>query len=404
MTYNFDKTIHRNDTLSLKWDFIQRNGKLVHWDRTHEKYGAERTLPLWVADMDFPSPQPVLDALTARASHGVFGYTIPTEDTYNAVVGWMKRRHGWDISPEWIRFTSTGIVPALHLMIQAFTAPDEKVLIQPPVYYPFFDAVQNNDREMVFNTLVYDNGRYVMDFEDLEKKTADPKVTAAILCSPHNPVGRVWTSEELARFGEICLRHNVLIISDEIHGDLTYSGVKFTPLTMVRDDFAAHTAVCASPSKTFNLSGLQTSNLIIPDERLRARFEAAMKRIRLFGLNTFGVVALEAAYNHGKEWLEQVKSYLEGNLDFMMSYFAEHLPQIDVIRPEGTYMVWFDCRSLGLNDTALEDLMLNRARVFLDEGYIFGPGGSGFERINIACARSLLAEALGRIREAVDRL
>lgn len=404
MNYNFDEPVRRNGTNSEKWDFTKEGDDLVHWNRTDESLGPQRILPMWVADMDFPSPQPVVDALVARAQHGVYGYSYPTQTTYDAVVGWMKRRHGWDIAPEWIRFTSTGLVSMLHLLVQAYTRPGDKILVQTPTYYVFFPIIENNDREVVSNPLIYEDGRYRMDYADLEEKTADPDVTTAILCSPHNPVGRVWTREELLRFGEICMRNNVLIITDEVHGDLTYRDATFMPLTMVSEAFAAGTVVCTSPSKTFNLSGLRTSNLIIPDAGLRDRFDETMEHISLLGPNAFGLVALEAAYNHGDEWLEQVMAYLEGNLDFMTSYVAEHMPQISVIRPEATYLVWFDCRRLGLNRGELERLMLHEARVYLDEGYIFGPEGEGFERINIGCPRALLAEALERIKHAIERL
>jgi cystathionine beta-lyase len=288
--------------------------------------------------------------------------------------------------------------------VRAFVAPGERVLIQRPVYYPFFGAIENNGAEMVVNPLVYENGRYRMDFGDLEEKARDPRVKLAILCSPHNPVGRVWTADELTRFGEICLRHDVLIVSDEIHGDLIYRGHTFSPFARLGEAFAQNAITCTAPSKTFNLAGLHTSNIIISNPELRGRFEKTLQSNGLFGINAFGVVAVEAAYNHGEEWLAQALDYLEGNLRYLEDYVSGRIPQITVIRPEGTYLVWIDCRRLELDKDGLKRLMLTEARVYLDEGFLFGPEGEGFERINIACPRSILVEALERIGNAIARL
>jgi cystathionine beta-lyase len=296
------------------------------------------------------------------------------------------------------------VVPALNMLVRTFVAPGERVLIQRPVYYPFFSAIEGNGAEMVANPLVYENGRYRMDFGDLEEKARDPRVRLAILCSPHNPVGRVWTADELTRFGEICLKNDVLIVSDEIHGDLIYRGNKFVPLARLGEAFAQNAITCTAPSKTFNLAGLHTSNIIISNPELRGRFEKTLQSNGLFGINAFGVVAVEAAYNHGEEWLAQVLDYLEGNLRYLEDYVSGRIPQVTVIRPEGTYLVWIDCRRLGLDKDGLKRLMLKEARVYLDEGFLFGPEGEGFERINIACPRSILVEALERIGNAIARL
>ncbi|PID39440.1 MAG: cystathionine beta-lyase [Proteobacteria bacterium] len=294
------------------------------------------------------------------------------------------------------------MVPAVNFLIQTFVNPGEKVLIQRPVYYPFFDAIQNNGAEIVSNGLVLRGNRYEIDFDDFERWAADPAVSLFILCSPHNPVGRVWTREELTRMGEICLRHKVLVVADEIHADLIYRGVKFTPFAAINEALAANTVVCTAPSKTFNLAGLHTSNIIVPDERLRWRFQQTMGRCGMQKwANPFGVVACETAYREGEDWLNQVMDYIEANRDFMQDVVERRIPGIQVIRPEGTYLVWLDCRGLGLDKWAFKRLMMASARIFPDEGFIFGPEGDGFERINIACPRSILEEALERIRRAV---
>ena len=403
MEYDFDAEISRRGTSSVKWEFFWKNENLSYWERTDPSLGDERVLPMWVADMDFPCPQPVVDALVERARQAIYGYTAKTETYYEAVVNWMERRQRWTIEPEWI-CTTPGVVPALNLLVRTFVAAGEKVLIQPPVYHPFFHAIQNNGAGLVPNPLVYENGGYRIDYTDLERKARDPDLKMVILCSPHNPVGRVWTKDELARFGEICLENNLLVVADEIHGDLIYRGHTFTPFASISQDFAQNMVVCTAPSKTFNLAGLHTSNIIIPNDELRSRFQKTLRSTGLGWVGVFGVVALEAAYNHGEEWLEQVMDYIEGNLRYMEEYVAQHIPQITLVQPQGTYLVWLDCRRLGLDKLELKRLMFDEARVFLDEGFVFGPEGEGFERINIACPRSILAEALGRIKNAREGL
>jgi cystathionine beta-lyase len=290
------------------------------------------------------------------------------------------------------------------MLVRTFTTQGKKVLVQPPVYYPFYGAVENNNSQLVINALILENGVYRMDFEDLDSKCRDAEVEMAILCSPHNPVGRVWTRDELVKFGRICIDNNVLIVSDEIHGDLIYHDQKFTPFAKVSDSFAQNSIICTAPSKTFNLAGLQTSCIIIPNDDLRRRFEETLLSNGLFGMNTFGAVALQAAYDHGEEWLEQMLEYVEGNLEYLNAYVSENIPQIDVVQPEGTYLVWLDCRKLQLEKMDLKRFMNEQARVYLDDGFIFGPEGEGFERINIACPRKVLVEALDRIRQAISRL
>ncbi|MFV9674736.1 MAG: MalY/PatB family protein [Anaerolineales bacterium] len=402
MKYDFDREINRRGTNSVKWEFIKHGDGLLYREEPDDSSSGTRLLPMWVADMDFPCPEPVVEALVARAQHRLFGYTSPTDSYYNAIVNWMKKRHGWDIEPEWICITP-GVVPALNMLVKTYVSPGDKVLIQTPVYYPFNKAIENSDGVLITNPLIYENGRYCMDFVGLEEKTKDPQVKMAILCSPHNPVGRVWTRDELLRFGEICLKNNVLVVSDEIHGDLILEGYVFTPFAGISEAFAQSSITCTAPSKTFNLAGLKTSNIIIVDEDLRSRFKKTLGRTALGGVGTFGVVALEAAYNHGEEWLSQVLDYIMGNLKYLEKYIAEHLPQIKVVPLEGTYLVWLDCRSLGLGKLELEKMMLEEAKVYLDEGYIFGTEGEGFERVNLACPRSVLVEALERIRNVLER-
>ncbi|MGB4871250.1 MAG: MalY/PatB family protein [Candidatus Promineifilaceae bacterium] len=403
MTFNFDAEIDRTGTHSIKWEFLFEGHKLVFGDHAQAKHGRDRLLPLWVADMDFRCPPAVIDALTERVAHGIFGYAMPSDSYYEAVINWMARRYGVVVERDWLVLTP-GIVPALNMLVETLIAPGDKVLVQRPVYYPFFAAIENNGGEIVSNTLVLENGRYIIDFDDLAAKAADPAVKMAILCSPHNPVGRVWTREELTRFGEICLANDVLVISDEIHCDLIYDGVAFTSFAAINETFAQKSIICTAPSKTFNMAGLKTSNIIIQDKEIRAKLNKTLLRHGLLGGNALGLVATEAAYNHGEAWLAEVMAYIEANYHFMVAYLAEHLPQLEVIRPEGTYLVWVDCRKLGLDAAARRQLLLGEAKVFLDNGEMFGPEGEGFERFNLACPRSILAEALERIGTAVSHL
>ena len=331
MKYNFDTVINRHNTNSIKWDG-----------------GDANLLPMWVADMDFEVPQPIKEALVKQAEHGIFGYSLPRESYYEAII--------------------------------------------------------NNGCRIDHNPLKLQNNQYVMDFEDLERKVKDPRAKLLILCSPHNPVGRVWQREELVRLGELCLQHDVAVISDEIHCDLIFKGHKHLPFAALDERFAQNSITCIAPSKTFNLAGLQTSAVIIPNAKIRDRFTNVLASDGLGMPNPFGIAALEAAYNHGEPWLEQLMDYLSGNVDFLIRFVEERLPMVDVIKPEGTYLVWMDFRKLGLDPDALEDLMLKKAKVWLDEGYIFGREGNGFERINVACPRALLNQGLQRIETAVNSL
>jgi cystathionine beta-lyase len=383
MKYDFDRVIDRLETDSIKW-----------------KTYPPDVLPMWVADMDFESPKPVIDAILKRAQHGVFGYPTPPTSYHESIIDWMRQRHGWDVKREWLAH-SPGVVTALNLAVNAFSQPGDKIIVQPPVYYPFFAVTRNNGRQLGFNPLREENGFYRMDLADLERHI-DSRVKALILCSPHNPIGRVWSKEELAALGEICLRKNVLIFSDEIHSDLILGGNNHTPLAMIAPELADITLTFIAPSKTFNLPGLFSSTVIIPNPRLHAQFNHMLENIWLVHTNIFGMVALEAAYRHGGEWLAQLIEYLQGNVDFAIQFFKERVPQIKVGCPEATYLLWLDCRALALDEKQLRDLFLKKAKVALNEGQTFGPGGEGFMRMNIGCPRSVLQEALERIERAVN--
>ncbi len=403
MSYDFDQEIDRRGTNCVKWEFIIKDDVPIFGDHADPRHGRDRLLPMWVADMDFRCPPAVIEALTERAQQGIFGYSMACDSYYEAVLNWIDRHYGWQAERDWIVITP-GVVPAVNMAVETFVKPGDKVLVQRPVYYPFFDAIRNNGAEIVSNSLLYEDGRYVMDFDDLAQKAADPAVTMAILCSPHNPVGRVWTAAELARFGQICLENDVLVVADEIHCDLIYSDRRFTAYATVDDRFLQKSIICTAASKAFNLAGLKISNIVIPDEGLRQDFMQTAWSHGLFGANAFGLVAVEAAYNHGQEWLAAAMAYVEENYRFMADYIAENLPQLQIVRPEGTYLVWVDFRALGLEPAARKEMMMEVAKVYLDEGEMFGPEGEGFERFNIACPRSILEEALERIRAMVDEL
>jgi len=388
MKYDFDRVIDRRGTYSYKWD------------QSEKLFGRADILPLWVADMDFEPPQEVKDAILARARQGVYGYTIRPDAYFEAICGWMRRRHGWEVRREWI-VPVPGVVPALSLCVYAFTEPGDKVIIQTPVYYPFFDVIRMNGRTIVENPLVLREGRYEMDFARLERQAAEG-AKMIILCSPHNPGGRVWSREELKKLGDICVRHGVTIVADEIHHDLVLPGHKHIPLASIDDRLAENTITCVAPTKTFNLAGLMAAATIIPGERLRRRFEHAVKTFSLHMESYFGVAAVIASYTHGDEWLDQLLQYLQGNLDYLTEFMRNRLPEIRVMKPEASYLVWIDCRSISSDPADLKKLMYEEAGVAFNEGSIYGEAGKGYLRVNIACPRSVLAEALGRFAAAVE--
>lgn len=389
MRYDFDAVIDRRGTASVKWDL------------TKELFGADDLLPLWVADMDFAAPPEVLAALHQRVDHGIFGYTANMPDYYAAVAGWFKRRHNWQLEDAWLLFCP-GIVIAIDQLVQLFTAPGDGVIIQPPVYHPFRHIITDAGRTVVNNPLILDAGRYVMDYTLLEEQARDPKTTMLLLCNPHNPGGRVWTKEELQRAGEICLAHNVLVVSDEIHCDLVYRGRAYAPFGSISRELLQNAIICTSPGKTFNLAGLQVANLVIADPVKRAKLETRLRVAALDSPSPLGLVAAQAAYRHGNEWLDQLLEYLSGNVSFLREFVRAQLPRLTVIEPEGTYLVWVDCRALQLPQGELRRLLIEKGRVAFSAGKTFGQEGAGFIRINIACPRAILTEGLNRLHQALQ--
>jgi cystathionine beta-lyase len=388
MKYDFDKRLDRTNTASYKWD------------QSEKLFGKADILPLWVADMDFEAPKEVVEAISRRAKEGIYGYTIRTQGFYDAIIGWLSRRHQWSIKQEWIS-SSPGVVPALSLMVLAFTEPGDRVILQSPVYYPFYDVVKANGRTVVDNPLILEEGRYSIDFELLEQQ-ARQGAKMLLLCSPHNPGGRVWKREELERIGEICLKYNVLVVADEIHHDLVFSAHTHVPFASLSEAFAQNSLTCIATSKTFNLAGLQAATVIIPNEELRRKYNALLKTLSLHMESFFGLTAIESSYTYGDEWLDQLLVYLEGNLDLLLAFMEKNIPQVKVIKPEGTYLVWVDCTNISSDPQVLKQLMFDKAGVAFSEGSVFGKQGAGFLRINIACPRSILVEALEKFATAVD--
>jgi cystathionine beta-lyase len=385
--YDFDHLYDRASTDSLKWA-----------DRA-KCCGSDDVLPLWVADMDFACPPEVVEAIKERAAHPIYGYPVRPETWYPAVASWTERRKGWKVDPSWIVY-APGVVPALNFAVQAYTRPGDKVVIQPPVYYPFPRAVLGNDRIVVENPLVLEGNRYCMDYEGLEV-LIDSRTKMLILCSPHNPVGRVWDREELERLVEICSRRGLVLVSDEIHSDLILGTRPHTCAASISEEAARITVTLTAPNKTFNTAGLTMGCAIVPNPELRGAFADAVARSGIQVSNVFGNVALEAAYTKGEPWLEALLAYLRGNLAFLDGFIREKLPKLSVFPLEGTYLAWIDCRSLNLSDEELADLFMRKAGIWVDEGTMFGQGGSGFMRVNIACPRATLAEAATRLEKAI---
>lgn len=388
---DFDKMIERKDTDCLKYDFAVRRGR------------PEGVLPLWVADMDFKTSERILDAIKARVEHGIFGYTESREKYFEAVSEWMKERHDWEVQRNWLVKTP-GVVFALAMAVKAYSGVGDAVLIQQPVYYPFTEVIEDNDRVVVSNDLVLgEDGKYHIDFEDFERKIVENHISLFLFCSPHNPVSRVWTKDELIRIGEICLKHHVIIVSDEIHEDFVFGRRKHYVFANLKKEFADISVTCTSPAKTFNLAGLQISNIFIPNGSLRRQFKKQIAAAGYSQLNTIGLTACEAAYRYGFDWYEAMMKYIAGNIEFMKQYLREELPQLKMIEPEGTYLVWVDFRDLGLPEAELEELIVKKANLWLDSGAIFGKVGAGFERFNVACPRSVLAQALEQLKTAISK-
>ena len=396
-TYNFDKIINRKGTNCLKYDYAVERGKPAD------------VLPLWVADMDFTVSEEITKSLHAAVDHGIYGYTQPKDAYYNAITNWMEKNHNWKTKREWIMKTP-GVVFALGAAVKAFTKLGDAVLIQNPVYYPFTNIIRDNDRRVIDNTLVYEKrvtegkSQYSIDYEDFERKIVQENIKLFILCNPHNPVGRVWNREELQQLGEICLRHHVIVVSDEIHNDFVYPGFEHTVFANVDPRFAEFTVTCTAPSKTFNLAGLQISNIFISNETLREAFQKEIDKTGYDEPNALGAVACEAAYRGGQEWLDQLRAYLLENLNFLRAYLQEKIPQIHLVEPEGTYLVWLDCSELGISGKELDQFIVEKAGLWLDGGAMFGPSGADFQRVNIACPRATLELALDKLKAAVDNL
>ncbi len=384
MKYNFDELISRRGTNSYKWDSAADAG----------------VLPLWVADMDFRTAPTITEALARRVAHGIFGYTRVPEAYYNAVTGWFARRHGWHFKKEWMIYTS-GVVPAISAIIKALARPGDKVLVQTPVYNCFFSSIRNNGCEAACSPLLRTGDTYRMDFDDLERKAADPAVKLMLLCNPHNPAGRVWTREELTRLGEICLRHDVTVVADEIHCELVFPEYTYTPFASISEEFQRRSVTCVSPSKAFNIAGLQIANIVAADDGMRERIDRAININEVCDVNPFGVEATIAAYNEGEEWLTQLIGYLKGNYEFMKDYCAKHLPDFPTAKLEGTYLVWMDCSVLHIPSEELERQLVEQARLWLNAGAMYRSPKEGFMRWNIACPRQRLAEALDRFRSFV---
>ena len=386
MRYNFDEIVQRRGTNSYKWDSADDAD----------------VLPMW-ADMDFRTAPAIIEALQQRVAHGIFGYTRVPDAYYEAVINWFGRRHNWKIQKDWMIYTS-GVVPAISAVIKALTQPGDKVLVQTPVYNCFFSSIRNNGCEIVSNPLVYKENTYVIDYEDLERKVADEKVKILLLCNPHNPAGRVWSKEELTRIGEICIRHGVWVVSDEIHCELVYTGYTYTPFASISEEFLHHSVTCISPSKSFNIAGLQIANIVSADEEVRRRIDKAININEVCDVNPFGVIATIAAYNEGEEWLLQLLDYLKGNYECMKTFCEVSLPNFPITRLEGTYLVWMDCRSLPYPSEELEEKLVKEEKLWLNAGTMYGAEGEGFMRWNIACPRAVLLKGLKLFRDFTQKL
>lgn len=387
MQQTFNDITDRRATNSVKWDSA----------------ADADILPMWVADMDFKTAPCITEALRKRVEHGVFGYTKVPEEYYAATINWFATRHGLNIKRDRILYTS-GVVPAISAVIKALTQPGDKVLVQTPVYNCFFSSIRNNGCTITESPLIYRDGTYTMDFDDLSAKVSDPAVKVMLLCNPHNPAGRVWTADELRRLGEICFKNDVMVVSDEIHCELVFPPHRYTPFASLGEEFVNRSVTCSSPSKAFNIAGLQIANIFVEDEGLRRRIDKAININEVCDVNPFGVVALCAAYRHGIDWLEGLIAYLHDNYRVLQDFFDNELPMLKVTKPEGTYLVWVDCRSLGLPSKDIERILYDKGRVWVNAGTVYGTAGEGFIRINIACPRDTLLDGLRRIKTGFDSI
>ena len=389
MKYDFDTMINRKNTHCLKYDFATRFNK------------PENVIPMWIADMDFAVAPCISAALEGQLQHGIYGYSETDEKYFDVLYRWFLRRFDWQVQPHWL-VKALGVVPAIHIGIRSLTNERDAIIIQQPVYPPFMSAITTTNRKLVVNELFLQDNRYLIDFDDFERKIIDHQVKLFILCSPHNPVGRVWTNMELTTLGDICMRHGVKVISDEIHADIVYPGRKHHVFANISPEFAKFTITCTAPSKTFNIAGLQLSNNFISNPVIRKAFIQEYYASGLSQLNIMGILAGEAAYRDGEEWLEELKGYLVGNIDYLKSFITKQLPSVSLVEPEGTYLMWLDFRKLGLPPKELDRFMLEKAGLWLNDGTAFGAGGEGFMRMNIACPQATLQEALERLARAIS--
>lgn len=389
MACNFDEIIDRKNSDSIKWKDVDK------------VFGGEDLLPMWIADMDFKSPKEVIQAMKDRADHGVFGYIDKSDGFYDSIINWIKKRYDWEIKKEWILFTP-GVVMGLNIGVRELVKENEKVVIQPPVYPPFYRVIENNNRLAIENPLIHDGEKYVIDFEDLEEKAKDSKLI--MICNPQNPVGRVFTKEELEKLGNICIENDMTIISDDIHSDFTFKGTKHIPIAAISKELEDRTITLMAPSKTFNIAGLVTSIAIIPNEKLRNIYQKSITAMEIDNMNIFGALALEAAYSHGEEWLDQLLVYLEDNVDYAVDYINKNIPGVKVDRPEGTYLMWLDCRGVNKTPDQIQDALIKTGKVILNDGRSYGQEGDGFFRLNIGCPRPILEEGLIRIEKAIKSL
>lgn len=390
MKYNFDKIIDRKNTNSVKYD------KLEHY------FGKEDLLPFWVADTDFNVPDCISNAIIKRAEHAIYGYSFRGKDCILSVQNWLKNRHDWEVKEEWIS-SSPGVVTALSLLLMSLTEKGDKIAVQPPVYHPFFHVINDTERSLVHNPLIRTENSYEMDFEHLEQLAKDG-LKAIIISNPHNPVGRVWTKDELLQLGEIAKKYDFLIISDEIHQDLIYKNHKHISLASLSDDLAQRTITCIAPSKTFNVAGLASSVIIIPNQELKKTYEKLLCAMHLDAGNLFGHVAMQAGYEHGAEWLNQLMEYLQCNVDYVREFLKKNIPEIKLVNPEATYLLWLDCRDLNISSEKLNQILINEAGLALNKGTTFGKEGNGYMRLNIGCPKSMLTKGLIILQQTVNQL
>ena len=387
--YNFDAIVDRRGTSCLKYDFAMK------------RKGRDDLLPMWVADMDFPLPEEILNVFHNRISHGIFGYSDPTDPYYAALNKWFSTHYGYTIEPEWIS-VPCGVVFALATAVKAFTEPGDACIIQQPVYYPFREVIENGDRKLVNSQLRYENGRYTMNYEDFEQKVVENNVKLYILCNPHNPVGRVWTKDELVRIADICLKHGVTMLVDEVHADFIYPGHKFTSFMTLDEKYREKLIVCTSPSKTFNVAGLQPASIIMPNPEVKAKFETEKAAAGYSNAPIMSLLATTTCYEMGSDWVAELVAYITENKNYFKKFVEENFPKAYFVEPEGTYLIWVDFSAYGYSDEELEHTMLEEAHLWLDSGKIFGPATAQFERFNIACPRSTIETALNQLKEALD--